>query len=140
MILEAVPRPPALSGLIPTMGPDAAGGNWSRALRPLPAGKQSLSKFGPTSPPKRLLLEKRRRARLEAEAGELRAAGDLVDVQRGDGQTALMLACKNGESGCASVLLQAGASARLSAIALFGFQTPSNSQISEKILRKCASL
>ena len=61
--------PPALSGLIPTMGPDAAGGNWSRALRPLPAGKKSLSKFGPTtSPPKRLLLEKRRRARLEAEA------------------------------------------------------------------------
>ena len=55
--------PPALSGLIPTMGPDAAGGNWSRDLRPLPAGKKSLSKFGPTSPPKRLLLEKRRRAR-----------------------------------------------------------------------------
>ena len=53
--------PPALSGLIPTMGPDAAGGNWSRDLRPLPAGKKSLSKFGPTSPPKRLLLEKRRK-------------------------------------------------------------------------------
>ena len=48
--------PPALSGLIPTMGPDAAGGNWSRGLRPLPAGKKSLSKFGPTSPPKKLLL------------------------------------------------------------------------------------
>eukprot|EP01046_Picozoa_sp_COSAG06_P020386 COSAG06_NODE_1489_length_9283_cov_4.259037_1_plen_186_part_10 len=48
------------------MGPDAAGGSWSRDLRPLPAGKKTLSRYGNAASPKKLLLEKHRQRRISA--------------------------------------------------------------------------